>query len=266
MNELMSPVLVTGSSGMVADFILPALTSHVAELRLVDIREPSSSRRTGPSTVIGSVTDRSLLDRVMVGVDTVVHLGGIPTEASFDDVIDSNIRGTHEVLLAAVRHGVRRVVIASSNHAVGFHERPIEGNALPADVQDSPDTYYGWSKAATESLARLFASRFDLDVVVVRIGQCAARPAPDDRGRALWLSPDDAARLFLAAITNKNPGFHLLWGASDNAAGELSTDNDLGFVPYDNASAVLGTAALVDSPNSYIGGRFCEVELGERMR
>lgn len=266
MTELLPPVLVTGSSGKVADFIVPQLASSVSDLRLLDLREPSAHRRNAPNTVIGSVTDRTLLDRIMVGIDTVVHLGGIPKEASFDDIVEENIRGTHEILLAAVRHGVRRVVIASSNHAVGFHERPGEGAVLAAGLQDLPDTYYGWSKAAVESLARLFVARFELEVVVVRIGQCAERPAPDLRGRALWLSPADAARLFCAAITDETPGFHMLWGVSNNAVREFSTANTVGFLPHDDASTVLGETEVAAPPNSYIGGRFCQVELGMRMR
>lgn len=263
MHETLPVVLVTGSSGMVAGFVLPALAAD-HELRLLDVRAPGDRVPGLPETVIGSVGDTAVLDAVMPGVDTVVHLGGIPKEASFDDVLEVNVRGTHEVLRAAVRHGVRRVVIASSNHAAGFHERPTAGEALAPDAEARPDTFYGWSKAATETLGRLYSDRFGLEVVVVRIAQCARRPQHDDRGRALWLSPDDAARLFVAAVDDRTPGYQQLWGVSANSAAELSTANDLGYQPHDDADDALAGVPLVAPPNGLLGGLFCEVPLGER--
>ena len=59
----------------------------------------------------------------MAGIDCVVHLAGIPTEAPWDDILQLNIGGRYNVFEAARRQGVKKVIFASSNHAVGFHRR-----------------------------------------------------------------------------------------------------------------------------------------------
>ena len=76
----------------------------------------------------------------MAGIDCVVHLAGMPTEAPWEEVLRLNIEGCYNVFEAARRGGVRQIVFASSNHAIGFHrrERFIDTNVVPR-----PDTRYG---------------------------------------------------------------------------------------------------------------------------
>ena len=114
--------------------------------------------------------------------DAVVHLAGIPTESSLPDALNSHVVSTGALLEAMVRHGVRRLVYASSNHAVGRTPRAdLPGGVLGADVRGRPDTFYGVAKVAAEALLQLYADRHGLDVVSTRIGSflpAAHHPSP----------------------------------------------------------------------------------------
>ena len=143
------------------------------------------------------------------------------------------------MLEAAREAGVGRVVLASSNHAVGFRRVADAGeDGLPADSSPRPDTYYGVSKAAIEALGSLYHSRFGMDVIAVRIGSCFETPLPLGlRGLTTWLSPDDGARLFEACLAAPSPGYRLIWGVSDNTRRvySLAEAEALGYRSEDDA-------------------------------
>ena len=163
------------------------------DLVLVDTVDPGEAR-----TAIDIGDDRALdaLADAMTGAAAVVHLAGIPHEDTWDALRRTNIDGTYRVLEAARRAGVRRAVLASSCHAVGFYPT---GTVAPTDRPTRPDTLYGVTKAAVEALGSLYADRHGLEVVSLRIGMCADRPlSAFDLG--IWLSPGDAVRLVDAAL------------------------------------------------------------------
>jgi hypothetical protein len=150
----------------------------------------------------------------VTGVQAVIHLAGHAGEAAWDRIAEVNIRGTYVVFEAARRAGVRRVVFASSNHAVGFMPAasfPVADYAFPA-----PDTYYGVSKVTGEALAALYHSRYGLDTVCVRILTCRERPQTI-RQLSTWLSPEDTGRLFEACLVADRPGFRVIYGVSRHA-------------------------------------------------
>jgi hypothetical protein len=213
--------------------------------------------------VTASVTDLSALTAACRGADAVIHLGGVPTEGPWDEILRVNIDGTRNVFESARRAGVPRVVFASSNHAVGFEPRedfPVPDYAFPA-----PDTYYGVSKVAGEGLAALYARRYGLDAVCVRILSCFERPRTP-RMLATWLSPDDAGRLFEACVSAPSPGFRVVFGVSANTRGglvSLAEARALGYQPRDDAE-VYAAAVIAehgdwnpdDPAFSYLGGEF----------
>lgn len=164
----MSTILITGAAGRVGGFLRPRLAAPGRTLRVLDLAELTAGE--GEEAVQASVTDMDAMTEACRGVDAVIHLGGQATEAPWERVLDVNINGTYTVFEAARRAGVPRVVFASSNHAVGFHT-PDE-YPLPEDVTTLPDTYYGVSKAAGEALGALYAKRYGLDVVCIRILTC----------------------------------------------------------------------------------------------
>jgi hypothetical protein len=196
------------------------------------------------------------------GADAVIHLGGIATEDAWEQILDVNINGSYTVFEAARRAGVRRVVLASSNHAVGF--APRESFPVADDARPEPDTYYGVSKAAGEALAALYARRYGLETICVRILSCFDRPqAP--RMLSTWLSPDDAGRLFEACLTAPAPGFRVIYGVSANTRGgwvSLDGARALGYQPQDDAEVYAAELLAAGGPGPddpvfrYLGGEF----------
>ena len=182
-------IVITGGAGRIGGFLRAGLARPGRTLRLLDAVSPADLT-DDEEAFVGSVADDDLVRRAVAGADAVVHLAGIPTEGPWADILDVNVTGSQTVLHAAAEAGVRTVVVASSNHAAGFWERPTDGSLLPDDVVPRPDSYYGWSKAAVESLGRLYHERYGLTVVNLRIGWCSRHPY-DRRGAEIWLSPDD---------------------------------------------------------------------------
>ena len=137
-------------------------------------------------------------------------------------------------------HGARRVVYASSIHAVGFY--PVE--AVPdTRAPHRPDTFYGLTKTFTEDLASLYWDKFGLESVMLRICSCFEEPE-DRRMLWSWLSFADCVRLVEAALTAPRVGFSVIYGTSDNAAAAVSNAHagHIGFRPQDSAD---GYAAAV---------------------
>ncbi|MGH3658811.1 MAG: NAD-dependent epimerase/dehydratase family protein, partial [Micromonosporaceae bacterium] len=265
-------VLITGGSGAVGSMLRPRLARPGRTLRLLDVADPPALDGTGPEeTVQGSVTDPAVLAEACRDVQAVVHLGGKANEAPLEDIVAVNVRGTSLLLEAVRAAGVPRVVLASSNHAVGFTPRPESGD-LPADVPDRPDTFYGWSKVAMEAAGRLYADRFGMDVLCLRIGTCATEPY-DVRSLATWLSPDDMGRLAEACLTVPNPGFRVVWGVSRNTRRwwSLAEGEAIGYSPEDDAEVFAGRLIpeghvpdfAGDPVLNRVGGDFCDTPLGE---
>nr|WP_263168259.1 aldehyde dehydrogenase family protein [Streptomyces sp. SCSIO ZS0520] len=265
-------VLITGAAGTVGTLMRPRLRRPGRTLRLLDLAaQPAAGDGEDVELLTGSVTDPEAMAAACRDVDAVLHLGGLSRENTWEATLDVNIHGTRTVLEAARAAGVPRVILASSNHAVGFRD-PAEGGpgGLPADSSPRPDTYYGVSKAAMEALGSLYHSRFGMDVLAVRIGSCFETPlALGPRGLATWLSPDDGARLFEACLTAPSPGYRLLWGVSANTRRHysLTEAESLGYTPQDDAERFAPQldpdgAALTD-PDRYVGGGFCTMPLGE---
>ena len=253
----MSRVLVTGAAGTIGTVLSRDLPTHGHRLRLLDRQPPAG----GEDCVIADITDASAMEAAMDGVGAVVHLAAIPTEAPFDDILHANIEGTYRVFDAARRAGVRRIVFASSNHAVGFTPRaPLVG----VDVPPRPDTYYGLSKVFGEALGRLYVDRYGMAVACLRIGTFKERPVAP-RELSTWLSPGDAVRLVHACLTAPDLTYAVVYGISANTRGwwDLEPGRALGYHPVDNAEAyAAGIVAAHGEPDlshhteAFLGGDF----------
>jgi uronate dehydrogenase len=262
----MSRVLITGAAGRIGTLLCPRLARTGRRLRLVDVapQKPAS----GPEeVVVADITDLAAMASAMDGVDAVVHLAAHPGERAWAELQRVNVDGTRTVLEAARGAGVSRVVLASSIHAAGFHPT---GDPLPATVPPRPDTYYGWSKAALESLGSLYADRFGMTVFALRIGACFPEP-PGVHFLDCWLSPDDCARLVEACLAADVAGFRVLWGISRNTRRwcSLSEGEEIGYHPRDDAEEYAGAAAPLDAQQrataGLVGGYFCTLPLGENQ-
>ncbi|HEY7008494.1 MAG TPA: NAD(P)-dependent oxidoreductase [Jatrophihabitantaceae bacterium] len=249
------PVLLTGAAGRIGTSLRSSLAQLGWTLRCFD-REP------GDGIVRGDVTSPDDLDSVVAGAAAVVHLAGQPTEAPWPVVRDANVEGTFQLFEAARRHGVRRVVFASSNHAVGF--TPLDGT-LAADLPPRPDTLYGVSKVFGEALARYYVDRYGMQVACLRIGTFAPRPT-DLRALATWLSPGDCARLFDACLRCSDLSYAIVWGVSANTRCTWSLDagQALGYVPADDAEVYADSLrdARPGPSDGFVGGGFTSERYG----
>ena len=226
------------------------------ELRLLDIK---------PAPGVDVVDLRNLGDvkRSFEGVDKVVHLGAIATEAPFGDILEHNIKGTYNVYEAARRQGVRRVVFASSNHATGMYPRSQQ---IGPEAPVRPDSYYGVSKVFGEALGRLYAEKWGLEVACIRIGSLLDRPQ-DRRHLSTWLSHRDAVALVRACL-EAPLRFTIVYGVSRVTPSwwDMSAARELGYEPVDDASAF--AADVKSDPSAHIdaqGGPFAAPDFtGER--
>ncbi|WP_028935887.1 NAD-dependent epimerase/dehydratase family protein [Pseudonocardia spinosispora] len=258
-------ILITGAAGGIGRMMRTRMRRDGRMLRLLDLASQTPSADDEPVELLtGSVTDPDAMLAACEGVDALIHLGGHSRETSWAEILDVNINGTQVVLDAARQAGVTRVILASSNHSVGFRDADEPG--LPADSSPRPDTYYGVSKAAMEALGSLYHSRFGMDVIAIRIGSCFETPLPlGPRGLITWLSPDDCARLFEACLSAPSPGYRLIWGVSANTRSifSLAEAEALGYRSQDDAEAYADQLAPTEpTPERYVGGGFCTAPLG----
>jgi nucleoside-diphosphate-sugar epimerase len=266
-------LLITGAAGNMGRLLRPLLRRDGRVLRLADLVDIDDVA-DGEERVVLDVTDPAAVRKACQDVDAILHLGGLSNEAPFDEMVAVNVTGTRNVLAAAADAGVARVILASSNHAVGFYRRSVDvppgGDGLPDDLPPRPDTFYGWSKAAAEALGALYHDRYALDVVAIRIGTCFAEPI-GSRGLATWLSPGDGARLVEACLSAPTPGFRVVWGVSDNTRRwwSLAGARSLGYESHDDAErfaaariAEFGEPDPADPVHDLVGGRFCLEPLG----
>jgi nucleoside-diphosphate-sugar epimerase len=246
-----------------ATMLRPLLARDGRTLRLIDRAPIPTLTGVGDEEhITAALEDKEAIRRACVGVDAILHLGGLSLEAPWEDIMSVNIDGTHTVLEAARTADVPRVILASTNHVAGF--LPVTDAPLPDLVTPAPDTYYAVSKLALEALGSLFHHRYGLDVVVIRIGSCFEQPQTR-RMLSTWLSPGDAARLVEAALAEREPGFRTVWGQSANTRGVFSLDSAraLGYVPEDDAEDY-ATTLDAEGPGAYdslIGGQFCAPDL-----
>jgi uronate dehydrogenase len=225
-------ILITGAAGSLGSELRTGV-AHLAEtLRLVDVK-PMGSAAPNEEIVVCNLADKAAALEATRDCDAVLHFAGHPREQSFEEIIADTLPAAYHVYEGARRHGARRVVYASSIHAVGFHA--VE-DVPDTRVPHRPDTFYGLTKTFVEDLASLYWDKFGLESVCLRI--CSCFPEPSDR-RMLWswLSFADCVRLVEAALTAPRVGFSVIYGTSDNAARAVSNAHaaHIGFRPLDSA-------------------------------
>jgi uronate dehydrogenase len=246
-------VLITGAAGHIGTVLSDRLAPD-HELRGMDLHTPTGS--FGAGVVVGDCADPALVDRAVRGVAAVIHLAGVASESSLPVSLHSHVETTATLLDAMVQHGVRRMVYASSNHATGMTPRCAN---LPADAPARPDTFYGVGKVAAEALLSLYADRYGISSVAMRIG--SFREHPDDRrSLSTWLSYDDCARLVDASLTASFAGVRTVWGISANrdAWWDLAAGHEIGYHPVDDASSFPEPPVRPEDADegAYVGGSF----------
>jgi uronate dehydrogenase len=254
-------VLMTGAAGGIGGVLREAWRGEFRTLRLLDVRE-LGDERSGEELVRLDITDFAGLRRALEDIDVVVHLAGIPSEDVFARLLDANVRGTYNVFEAARQSGVGRVVFASTNHVTGFYPRT---QRIGPDDPVRPDTMYGATKVFGEAVGRLYFDKWGMEVVSIRIGTFAERPAsPHSLG--MWLSPRDGAQLFTKAVTTPGVGYVVVFGLSRNRGSWWDNPGavTLGYEPVDEAELLADDAVkrhAVGAPEIFQGGTYTRREV-----
>lgn len=262
----MKKLVLTGAAGRLGSYLREPLTKLAGELVSTDIVADIGKLYAGETYIRADLSRLDEIGPVLEGADMVVHFGAIGDEAPFDDILSANIIGAYNVWEAAHRHGVRRVVYASSIHAVGMYPKT---ERIGVDAPHRPDTYYGLSKCFAEDLGRLYWEKRQVESVCLRI--LSAAKVTNPRALGSWLSYDDLAHLVTRAIDTPITGFTVVYGVSDNDRAPVDNTGAgmLGYRPKDNAeqfaAEILAAAPQADPTDQgqyRHGGPFASVELG----
>lgn len=257
-------ILITGAAGDIGTRLRKLLKGVYPRIRLSDIRRPADLA-PDEEFVAADLADYAQVKDITAQVDAIVHLGGHSVEGPWETIHRSNIVGCYNLFEAAYRAGVKRVVFASSNHAVGFYPR---GQKIGVDVTVRPDSRYGVSKAFGEALAALYAHKHGLRVTCIRVGNVNDKPL-DQRRLAIWIRPDDLVQLIRIGLEHPDVHFEIFYGASDNDTSWWDNSNAyrFGYRPQGRsetfrAEAMTAQSKLLTDPvaDRFQGGPFCSDE------
>mgnify|MGYP001026993942 CR=1 FL=1 len=240
-------LFITGASGRIGRILWHALSGEY-DLYGLDVDPAGDDRITR-----ADISDLKQVEAALSAagpLTLLVHLAADPrVDAPWDVILHSNIAGTRNVYEAARRHGIRRIVFASSNHVTGayegfapdlfLHPQP-EPEKLTVHDPIRPDSDYGVSKAFGEALARYYAARWGIASICLRIGSLLAGDDPGDnlRQQKTWLSHRDLVQLVRCSLQSDVP-FGIYYGISANTGRFWSIENarrELGYAPQDNAA------------------------------
>ena len=248
---MLEKIVLTGAAGRCGSILRPALAAMCRELVSTDIAD--------------SVTDLAA-NETYVKAD-LADYAAIVDEGPFEELLGPNFIGSYNIWESAQKAGARRIVYASSIHAVGMHPR---ASYIGIDAEHRPDTFYGLAKCFTEDLGRMYWEKRGIESVHLRILSCA--PVKNARALGTWLSDGDLVHLVERSIDTPTTGFAVIYGvsANDRAPVDNSKASFLGYRPRDNAEqfaegimAAEGAGDPGDLAQMVHGGPFGTVALGK---
>lgn len=262
----MKKIVLTGAAGRLGSHLREPLSKMADTLVSSDLADDLGTLYNGETYVKADLASLDQMTELLKDADMVVHFGAYGDEGPFDTILGPNIIGAYNVWEAAYQNGVRRVVYASSIHAVGMHPK---NEFIGTDAAHRPDTFYGLAKCFAEDLARMYWDKRGVESVCMRI--LSAANVGNPRAVGSWLSYDDLIQLVTRAIDTPVTGFAIIYGVSNNdrAPVDNAKASFLGYRPKDNAeqfaAEVFAQGGVQDSQDPGImchGGPFASVELG----
>ena len=266
MSETKRRVLVTGAAGNIGSYFAEhsegkydlRLMVRGDEARIEDIRPFGE-------VVEADLADLPRLKEVCVGIDTIVHLAGDPDPSSlWADLLQTNIIGTYNVFAAAKTAGVRRVVYASSIHAVTGYPNDVQ---VKTSEPVNPGDLYGVTKCFGEALCRYIAEQEGVSAIALRIG--AFQPletVESEKGMAFldgFVSKRDLNQLVHRCIDAEDLNFAIFHALSDNRFKRLDITDArvrVGYAPEDDSTEHLPVVKdlhlreTVQNPSGMAGG------------
>ncbi len=261
----MTKVALTGARGQLGTVLRAELLRRRVDLRSAGGSKALTPLVDGEDVCFGDLRDPAVVDRVLEGVDVVIHLAGTSVERPLPEIIENNLRGLYELYEGARRHRVKRVVFASSNHAFGMYS---VDDKLDPGCAFRPDGFYGLSKVVGRG--------DDADV----LGQARHRgrehpdrklpaasdgvPSSEHVVRARRLLPHDRR----AASTVPDVGYLAVWGISNNTRRYWNFGEDearLGYVPKQDSEIYAAEILKQKNPldavaQRYQGGGFVTID------
>lgn len=256
-------ILITGAHGRLGSVLRKGLAPLAEKIRL-GARSEFTDLAPNEEQAVFDLADMDATIAATEACDAIIHFGGASVESPWQTILDSNIRGSYHVYEGARKHGARRIIYASSVHAIGYHELDAH---ISTDAPVRPDSLYGVSKNFVESLSRFYWDKFGIETACLRIFSSFDEPV--DR-RMLWsyLSFNDCLRLVEASLTAPRVGHTLAFGISDNKVKVIDNSgaNHLGYIPQDSSEPYrekVEAKTVVSDPNAaavrYLGGWFCDL-------
>lgn len=249
----MTKVALSGAGGGIGTVLRPRLLARSVKLRSAGF-EPLTALSPAEEVVHGDLRDPAVVDRMLQGVDVLLHLAGTSIERPLPEIIENNLRALHEVYEGARRNGVWRVVFASSNHAFGMHS---VDDKLTLDAPYRPDGLYGLSKEWGEGMSRMYWDKHGIEGISLRIGSALPRPT-EFRHLSTWLGPDDMEHLMMRCIEAPKIGCMAVWGVSNNARSywDQTGAEPLGYRPTQNAEDFAAEILSQENPLNEVGRKF----------
>ena len=260
-------LVLTGAAGRLGSYLREPLAAMCDELVSTDIVDDIGKLYPGERYARADLAQMSEIKPLLEGADMVVHFGAIVDEKPFEELLGPNFIGSYNIWEAGYQAGVRRVIYASSIHAVGMHKK---ADFIGIDAPHRPDTFYGLAKCFTEDLGSMYWDKRQIESVHLRI--LSAAQVNNSRALGSWLSYDDLIQLVTRAIDTPSVGFSVIYGVSDND--RCPVDNAkasfLGYRPKDNAEQFADKVLAEDGPIDVTdpgqmchGGPFAKVDLGQ---
>lgn len=264
----MRKIVLTGAAGALGHELRAMLARHCDTLLSTDIAPLRSAALPNETYVKADIAALDEVMALMEGADMVVHFAAIADERPFEELLGPNYLGAYTVWESAFRQGARRVIYASSVHAVGLHETQA---GIDTDVPHRADTFYGLAKCFAEDMGRMYWEKRGIEAVCLRIMSCTPEPQ-NMRALGTWLSYGDLTHLVERAVLTQTVGYTNVYGVSANTRAPVSNHKVtfLGYQPKDNAedwAEALSQNAPVADPQDpaqmRVGGPFATVPLGE---
>ena len=263
----MKKIVLTGAAGRLGSYLREPLTKLADQLVSTDINSDIGKLYSGETFVKANLEDLNAFEKMLEGSEMVVHFGAFVDEAPFEKLLGPNFIGAYNIWEAARRNNVRRVIYASSIHAVGMYPK---NETISINAPHRPDTFYGLAKCFAEDLGRMYWEKCGLESVCLRILSCAQ--VTSTRALGSWLSYDDLIHLVTRAVDTPTTEFSIIYGVSKNDRSPINNSESkfLGYRPKDNAEvfakkilAEQQEANPADLGQTRHGGPFAAVELGE---
>lgn len=263
-------LVLTGAAGRLGSHLREPLAKMATSLVSTDIADDIGKLYDGETYIKGDLASLDDMMKVLEGADMVIHFGAIADEGSFEKLLGPNFIGAYNIWEAAYQHKLKRVVYASSIHAVGMYPK---NEFIGTDVAHRPDTFYGLAKCFAEDLGRMYWEKRGMESVHMRILSCLSYDGVNNaRALGSWLSYDDLVQLVTKCIDTPVTGFSVIYGVSDNdrAPVDNALASFIGYRPKDNAETyaeeVLANEPPMDTQNPghmCHGGPFASIALGE---